>query len=237
MTASERLIVALDMPTVEGAIELVDALDNVSFFKVGWRLYVTGQVGRLLERLKGRNVFLDLKLPADIGNTIANVIEQCLAMNVQFLTLSDSISAAAVDAAKKARKGSATPKFLIVPVLSSMDESDLKPGAGSSVNDYIVSRGAEALGLGCDGLIVSGSAIKACRSRFPAALLVSPGIRPAGSSTDDHKRSVTPGEAIRDGADYLVVGRPIIEAADPRLAAERLVEEIRLAAEAAPRSR
>lgn len=230
MLASERLIVALDVPTVREALELVDRLDNVSFFKIGWQLFITGEVRTLLERLRSKKTFVDLKLPGDIGNTIASVVDQAATMNVQFLTLSDSIPVAAIEAAKRARKGRDTPKFLIVPVLSSMDEGDLKTGGGAGratpVDDYIVTRGGAALRAGCDGLIASGSAIKLCRETFPAALIISPGIRPSGSSSDDHKRHTTPGEAIRLGADYLVVGRPIRTASDPHEAAQRVIDEI-----------
>ena len=230
MLASERLIVALDVPTVREALALVERLDNVSFFKVGWQLFITGEVRALLERLRSKKTFVDLKLPGDIGNTIASVVDQAAAMNVQFLTLSDSIPVTAIEAARRARKGSDTPKFLIVPALSSMDEGDLRTAGGAggatSVDDHIVTRGGAALRAGCDGLIASGSAIGLCREKFPSAIIVSPGIRPSGSSSDDHKRHTTPGEAIRLGADYLVVGRPIRTASDPREAAQHVIDEI-----------
>jgi orotidine-5'-phosphate decarboxylase len=229
-TASERLIVALDVPTVREGLALVERLDNVSFFKVGWQLFMSGDVRVILDRLRSKKTFLDLKMPGEIGNTIAAVVDQCVTMNVQFFTLSDSVPLAAIESAKRARNGSATPKLLIVPVLSSMDETDLRAaaraGEAQSVDDYIVSRASAALRAGCDGLIASGSAIKLCREKFPSALIVSPGIRPSGSSSDDHKRHTTPGEAIRLGADYLVVGRPIRSASDPRDAAERVINEI-----------
>jgi orotidine-5'-phosphate decarboxylase len=230
MRAADRLIVALDVPTIRQALELVDRLDNVSFFKIGWQLFMTGEVRTLIDHLRSKKVFLDLKLPGDIGNTINAAVEVSVEMNVRFLTLSDSMPEAGIRAASQARKQSKQPKLLVVPALSSMDATDLRhtspDGSAVQVDDYIVNRGAAALAAGCDGLIVSGSAIRMCRERFPSAILVSPGIRPTGSTADDHKRHTTPGEAIQLGADYLVVGRPIRHAANPREAAERVIAEI-----------
>jgi orotidine-5'-phosphate decarboxylase len=224
------LIVALDVPTVSEAFALVDALDNVSFFKVGWQLFMTGEVRSLLERLRSKKTFVDLKVPGDIGNTIASVVDQAVALNVQLMTLSDSVPPSAIEAAIRARGAHDTPKFLIVPVLSSMDESDLQRAATAGkyqdVDDYITSRAAAVMRAGCDGVIASGSAIRRCREKLPTAIIVSPGIRPSGSTTDDHKRHTTPGEAIRLGADYLVVGRPIRSAPNPREAAARVIAEI-----------
>jgi orotidine-5'-phosphate decarboxylase len=230
MTAADRLIVALDVPTVDEALALVDRLDNVSFFKIGWQLFMTGEVRRLMERLRSRKIFLDLKVPGDIGNTIGAVVEQCVELNVALMTLSDSVPLAAIAAARRARQHRETPKLLIVPYLSSLDDADLAGTAlgagGTSVNDYIVTRAAAALGAGCDGIIASGQEIALCRQAFPAAIIVSPGIRPSGSTADDHKRHTTPADAIRLGADYLVVGRPIRNAPDPRAAAARVIAEI-----------
>jgi orotidine-5'-phosphate decarboxylase len=226
VTAAERLIVALDVPTVGDALQLVETLDNVAFFKIGWELFLTGETRALVERLGARRTFLDLKIPADIGNTIGAAVEQCVRMQVRLLTLSDSMPRSGIESAVRARGRSATPKFLVVPALSSMDSGDLRQ-TGGTVDDYIVARGSAALEAGCDGLIASGSAIRRCRERFPSALIVSPGIRPAGSTTDDHKRHTTPAEAIRLGADYLVVGRPILNAPSPREAAAAVIAEIR----------
>ena len=116
-----------------------------------------------------------------------------------------------------------------MPFLSSLDAADLPAAAAAGENSLeavIVKRAQAALGAGCDGIIASGDAIQVCRLAFPSTLIVSPGIRPAGSSTDDHKRHTTPAEAIRLGADYLVVGRPIVKAPDPREATRRIIEEI-----------
>jgi orotidine-5'-phosphate decarboxylase len=226
LRGKDRIIVALDVPTVDEALASVERLDNISFFKVGLQLFMTGGLPDLLHALRNKRVFVDLKLPGDISNTIAAVIDACVNMNVELLTLSESMPLPAIRAARAARaaRNSSHPKFLTVPVLSSLDASDLPAGAG--VEAVIVKRAQAALDAGCDGIIASGDAIQVCRRAFPSTLIVSPGIRPSGASTDDHKRHTTPTEAIRLGADYLVIGRPILKAPDPRAAAQRIIEEI-----------
>src|SRR5262245_1086049 len=230
LRGKDRIIVALDVPTVDEALASVERLDNISFFKVGLQLFMTGGLPDLLRALRAKRVFVDLKLPGDISNTIAAVIDACVSMNVELLTLSESMPLPAIRAARAARvaRNSSHPKFLTVPVLSSLDASDLPAGAGgeNGVDAVIVGRARAALDAGCDGIIASGDAIQFCRRAFPSALIVSPGIRPSGASTDDHKRHTTPVEAIRFGADYLVIGRPILKAPDPREAAQRIIEEI-----------
>jgi len=228
----DRLIVPLDVPTRDAALALVEALDGVTdFFKIGWELFVAGEWRPLLEDLRGKQVFLDLKVPADIGNTIARVVQLCAGLGVRFLTLSDSRNLrATVRAAREARSRAEHPRLLAVPYLSSLDQSDLdevagKPGA--RLSDYVLERSRDALDAGCDGLIASGQEIRLLRDRFgERTIIVSPGIRPAGSPAQDHKRVATPAEAIELGADYLVVGRPIREAPDPRAAAQQIVAEI-----------
>jgi orotidine-5'-phosphate decarboxylase len=230
LRGKDRIIVALDVPTVDEALASVERLDNISFFKVGLQLFMTGGLPDLLHALRTKRVFVDLKLPGDISNTIAAVIDACVNMNVELLTLSESMPLPAIRAARAARaaRNSSHPKFLTVPVLSSLDASDLPAGAGgeNGVEAVIVKRAQAALDAGCDGIIASGDAIQVCRRAFPSTLIVSPGIRPSGASTDDHKRHTTPTEAIRLGADYLVIGRPILKAPDPRAAAQRIIEEI-----------
>jgi orotidine-5'-phosphate decarboxylase len=174
---------------------------------------------------------VDLKVPGDISNTIAAVINACVDNNVAFLTLSESMPLPAIAAAKAARtaKGSSDPRLLIVPFLSSLDASDLPATAsgGRDLETYILGRAHAAIEAGCDGVIASGQAIQVCRQAFARpTLVVSPGIRPAGASTDDHKRHTTPAQAITMGADYLVVGRPILKDPDPRGAAQRVIAEI-----------
>lgn len=230
LTGKDRIIVALDVPTVDEALASVERLDNISFFKVGLQLFMTGGLPDLLKALRHRRVFVDLKLPGDISNTIAAVIDACVTMNVELLTLSESMPLPAIRAARAARaaRQSSHPKFLTVPFLSSLDATDLPAGSGggNSLEAVIEKRAQAALDAGCDGIIASGDAIRVCRRAFPTTLIVSPGIRPAGSSTDDHKRHTTPAEAIGLGADYLVIGRPILKAPDPRTAAQRIIEEI-----------
>ena len=237
-SARDRVIVALDVPRVDLALRLVERLDNISFFKIGLQLFVTGGLLELLQALRGKQVFVDLKLPGDIANTISAVVDVCVENRVRFLTLSESMPPPAIAAAKAARdlRHTPNPQLLTVPFLSSLDARDLvsmaRGGAGPvdpdmSLDDFIVTRARAALRAGCDGVIVSGSAIAACRRAFPPpVVIVSPGIRPAGSSADDQKRHTTPGEAIRLGADYLVVGRPIVKDPDPHAAAARVIDEV-----------
>lgn len=234
LTGKDRLIVALDVPTVDEALRVVDQLDNVSFFKIGLQLFITGGLHALLQQLRqkqGKRVFVDLKVPGDISNTITAVVDLCVAMNVTFLTLSESMPRPAIAAAKAARdaRQSVEPKLLTVPYLSSLDAADLPLTATGErdLDTYILSRARGAIEAGCDGLIASGQAIELCRKAFPRpTLIVSPGIRTAGSSHDDHKRFTTPAEAIKLGADYLVVGRPILKDPNPCDAASRVIAEI-----------
>lgn len=228
---------ALDVSTHEQAFELVDKLDNVSFFKVGLQLFLAGDVLGFIQKLQDKRagqggVFVDLKLSGDIGNTITKLVEGCMALNVKFITLVESVPLAitrtTIQAARAARGTARDPRLLMVPLLSSLGADDLRQTrSDGDVNAYIVERGRDMLNVGCDGLIVSGEAIRACRDAFgPTVDIVSPGIRPDWSSSDDHKRHTTPSAAIRMGADYLVVGRPITKARDPRAAAQRVIEEI-----------
>ena len=230
LTGKDRLIVALDVPSVDEALTIVEQLDNVSFFKVGLQLFMTGGLPTLLQALRQKRVFVDLKVPGDISNTISGVVDLCVSMKVTFLTLSESMPPPAIRSARAAREArqSQDPKLLTVPFLSSLDAADL-PSVAAGENDletFILKRAHAAVEAGCDGMIASGQAIQVCRRAFPSTIIVSPGIRPAGASTDDHKRHTTPAEAIRLGADYLVVGRPILKAPDPRGAASRIIDEI-----------
>lgn len=237
LKGAERLIVALDVPTVDRALRVVEQLDNVSFFKIGLQLFVTGGLPTLLQSLRHKRVFVDLKVPGDIGNTIRAVIDLCVEQGVALLTLSESMPLAAIRAAAAARnaRGRSEPRLLTVPFLSSLDASDLAETSDSDdVEAYVLKRAKAALDAGCDGVVASGQAILSCRTAFPRpVLIVSPGIRPSGAPTDDHKRHTTPGEAIRLGADYLVVGRPILQAPDPRRAADLVIREIDAARPAA----
>jgi orotidine-5'-phosphate decarboxylase len=236
LRGQDRLIVALDVPTHDRAFELVDLLDNVGFFKIGLELLLAGDLLRFLQRLQEQKrqdtgVFVDLKLGGDIGNTIASLVRQLQPLNVKFLTLVESVPLAitlnSAKAAREARGAASDPRLLIVPCLSTMDQDDLREsGISTDLDSYIVQRARVMIDGGFDGLIVSGQAIKFCRSAFPTAVIVSPGIRPAWASPNDHKRLTTPREAISLGADYLVVGRPITRASDPRAAAQLIIDEI-----------
>lgn len=234
LPAHQRLIVALDVPSEEEAVGLVERLPNVAFFKLGLEALLSGGMTAICERLaaRGGGIFADLKLGGDIETTIVRMVRVCLQRNIRFLTLVKSsppaITERTLAAGVAARGESAFPRFLMVPLLSSMDEADLPElAAGESVADFIIQKGETLRKQGCDGLIVSGDAIRACRRHFPPDFdLVSPGIRPQGAAADDHKRATTPSQAIAMGADYLVVGRPITQAANPQAAAQEMIEEI-----------
>lgn len=237
LAGKDRLIVALDVSSHSDAMELVKKLDNVSFFKVGLQLLMAGNILGFIERLRNERaqsgqVFIDLKIGGDIRNTITEFMRACMKSSiVKFVTLVETVPTAiildTVKTAKSVRGEAKDPHLLMVPYLSSLDISDLREsGIDSDLNTYIVDRAEMMLKAGCDGLIVSGEAIRLCREKFPGIDIVSPGIRPAWASHDDHKRFTSPSRAIDLGADYLVVGRPVIQNANPREAAQRIIDEI-----------
>jgi orotidine-5'-phosphate decarboxylase len=251
LAGKDRLIVALDVPAIHEAISLVAKLDNVSFFKIGWQLFTeiftaawTSGKSELLTCLQegGRKVFIDLKLPADIGNTIGSMVARFVGTNVKLLTLNEHMPSEIIRTARAARGESEEPKLLMVPYLSSLDaRHDLEQIHGrADFETFLLERAAAAITAGCDGLIASGSeAISTFRQAYPkntGVILVSPGIRPSGSSHHDHKRFTTPAEAITFGADYLVVGRPVLNDSSPRDAAQRIIDEIDGALESLARS-
>lgn len=229
-TARDRLIVALDMPTVEEAQRLVAQLgDAVTFYKVGLELLFAGGL-ELARALKAgrKHVFLDMKL-LDIGNTVERAVANATELGVDFLTVHGhdlKTMQAAV-----AGRGSSKLKLLAVTVLTNLTADDLKQ-QGSSLGpaELVVSRAKLAREAGFDGVIASGQEAGRIREAVgPGFLIVTPGIRLTGSSTDDQQRITTPDNAIKAGADYIVVGRPITQADDPRLAAETFVNHIRAA--------
>ena len=243
LTGRERLIVALDVDSVDRAARVVDELTNVGVFKIGWRLLMAGLRTRgladLWERITGedRAIFVDLKVP-DIGNTVADVVRDLASdPHVRFLTLHENMQLRDIARAREARGPGRTPHLLMVPFVSSLDASDFpriapsEAAGGMTLNEWILQRAGAALEHGCDGVIASGDAIALCRTRWPRdaerhVLIVSPGIRPAGARADDHKRLTTPADAIAAGADYLVVGRPILNAPDRRRAAADIIQEM-----------
>jgi orotidine-5'-phosphate decarboxylase len=232
IAARERLIVALDVDTLTEALQLVGGLGNgVSFYKVGLQLFMAGGLGivkRIVE--EGKKVFLDLKVD-DTPRTVQEAVRNCAIDGVEFFTLQGNADTAR--AARAGRGQRSSPKFLQVTYLSSWDSSDLlehlhiDPGADKlSIDDQVVHRARRILDSGCDGVIASGTSVSRLRREYPNMLIVTPGIRPSGTSSDDHKRSMTPFEAIRAGADYLVVGRPIRSADDPKGTAHNIQQEI-----------
>lgn len=227
----ERVIVALDVPTPKEAIQLVRKLEGeVSFYKVGLELLMAGGMRELLQELvKDNGVFVDLKLPSDIPETVKRVVNVAAEIGVDFITLSNSATPGTVKAAVEGRGTKKKPALLFVSFLSSLDRSDFAQLYGKSPDQFesfLKDRTIEAKEAGADGFIVSGQEIKLLRETYPDALIVSPGIRMAGSSTDDHKRTCEPAQAIRLGADFIVVGRPIRNATDPREAAKRIIGEL-----------
>src|ERR1700733_9428911 len=221
----ERLIVALDLSSVGAAEALVVRLgDAVSFYKIGYQLAYAGGLS-YAQKLAGagKQVFLDLKLH-DIGNTVAQGVKSVARLGATFLTVHayPQTMKAAVDARE------AGLRILAVTVLTSHDDADLAAaGYNMTVTELVARRAAQARDIGVDGLVCSGEEVAKLRPMVGTKLvLVTPGIRPAGSDPAEQKRIATPAAAIAAGADYLVVGRPIIAAADPKAAAEAIVAEI-----------
>jgi orotidine-5'-phosphate decarboxylase len=221
----DRLIVALDLSSVEAAEALIARLgDSVTFYKIGYQFAYAGGLS-LVPKLadRGKKVFVDLKLH-DIGNTVAKGVESIAKLGATFATVHayPQTMKAAVDA-----RGPSL-KILAVTVLTSYDDDDLyAAGYRFGVSDLVEARALQAQALGIDGLVCSGEEATTVRGIIGAQMaLVTPGIRPAGSAVGDQKRVMTPGRAISAGADYLVVGRPVVEASDPKVAAEAIVAEI-----------
>jgi orotidine-5'-phosphate decarboxylase len=222
----DRLIVALDLPAVEQAEAMVARLgDSVTFYKIGYQLGYAGGLA-LVRKLsdQGKKVFLDLKMH-DIGNTVARGVESVAKLGATFLTV--HAYPQTMKAAAEARAGTSL-QILAVTVLTSYDDDDLHAaGYRLSVSDLVEARAQQAQVLGVDGLVCSPEEAAALRKIVGHQMrLVTPGIRPAGAATGDQKRIMTPARAIAAGADYLVVGRPVVEAADPKAAAEAIQAEI-----------
>jgi orotidine-5'-phosphate decarboxylase len=226
----DRLIVALDVPSIEMALSLVTRLGrSVSFYKIGYQLGYAGGLAFAHQLIDdGKQVFLDFKLH-DIGNTVEKGVESVAKMGASFLTV--HAYPQTMQAAVKGR-GASKLKILAVTVLTSYDDNDLADaGYRMKVGELAATRAQQARDLGIDGLVCSPEEAVNLRKIVGGEMaLVTPGIRPAGSATGDQKRIMTPAKAIASGADYLVVGRPITEAADPKAAAEAIVAEIAQAA-------
>jgi orotidine-5'-phosphate decarboxylase len=222
----ERLIVALDTPDVGEARGLVERIaDGANFYKIGMELAYSGGLKLAPElALAGKRVFLDLKLH-DIPNTVERATAQAAKLGAAFLTV--HAYPQTMRAAVAGAKGTGM-RILAVTVLTSYDDADLLDACYRfGVVETVRRRAEQALALGVDGLVASAAEAATARQTVgPGVLIVTPGIRPAGAAAGDQKRVATPAEAIRNGADYLVVGRPITQAPDPRAAAEAVVAEI-----------
>ena len=222
----ERLIFALDVTDAEAARRLVEQLgDAVQFYKIGLELFMAGEYFPLLEWLvaRGKKVFVDLKF-FDVPATVAAAVRQLRNRGVTFTTVHGN---QAIMEAAGAAKGDV--KILGVTVLTSLDRGDLDDlGFGCDVQQLVLSRARRALEAGCDGVVSSGLEAQLLRQYIDARLLVvTPGIRPVENRpSDDQKRVVSVEQALSYGADYIVVGRPIRDAADPRAAAELIQGQI-----------
>lgn len=222
----DRLIVPLDVSSPEAAEAMVARLgDSVTFYKIGYQLAYAGGlplIGKLAG--KGKKVFADLKMH-DIGNTVMRGVESVAKLGATFLTV--HAYPQTMKAAVEGRGGSSL-KILAVTVLTSYNDDDLHAaGYRLGVSELVEARAQQAQVLGIDGLVCSPEEVGALRKIVGHQMsLVTPGIRPAGAPTGDQKRVMTPGRAIAAGADYLVVGRPILEAADPKAAADAIQAEI-----------
>jgi len=228
--AGRRLIVALDVPSVEEAKALIDRLgDSVGVYKIGLELLFSGgfELARELAS-QGRSVFIDAKL-LDIEATVECATAAIARTGAEFLTV-HALDAKTLDAAVRGRASSKL-RLLGVTVLTNLDRDDLKEqGVDRSPKELAVYRAMLAQEAGLDGVVASGEEAAALRQALgPGVLIVTPGIRPKGAESHDQTRSITPAEAVAAGADYIVVGRPITRAPDPRAAALAIVEEIALA--------
>jgi len=229
----DRLIVALDVPSIGEARALIDRLDGVvSFFKLGLWLAFAAGFDNLVEYLlnKGKKIFLDTKM-FDIGETVKQGVARAAERGVTFVTVHGDGDI--VRSAAEGKRGSNL-KILVVPVLTSLDAKGLHElGYRGGIKELIAERARATLAWGCDGIIAAphDNPNEIRRSAGSEGLLVvTPGVRPAGTPLDDHKRAGTPAGAIAAGADYLVVGRPIIRSEDPARAAAAIIENMRSAA-------
>ncbi|MEO3476356.1 orotidine-5'-phosphate decarboxylase [Phaeobacter sp. CAU 1743] len=228
--ADDRLIVAMDVPNAIEGLKLAERLgDAVSFYKIGLGMLTGGGLALANEMKQelGKRIFLDMKL-FDIDATVENAVRGLAQFDLDFLTVHGDPYV--VRAAKEGAAGKDM-KILAVTILTSLDRDDLdgaliKPG---EIRDLVQERAGNAFAAGADGVIASPQEAALIRALPEAAgkLIVTPGVRPAGADLGDQKRVATPASAIADGADHIVVGRPIWKAADPRKAAEDILSELR----------
>lgn len=226
MNARDRLIVGLDVPTLKEAEAIVSTLgDDVSFYKIGYQLLFAGGMSFARELVESeKQVFLDMKL-LDIDNTVASGVENIVRMGVSMLTL--HAYPKAMRAAVKAAAGSKL-TLLGVTVLTSMDDADLREaGYADSAETLVAKRAAQARAAGMGGVVCSPEESARVRDILgPGMAIVTPGIRPAGSDHGDQKRVMTPADALKAGSTHLVVGRPVVKAPDPLIAARAILDEM-----------
>ncbi len=228
--ARERLIVALDVPGAPAAAELVKRLEGTcTWFKVGLELFIAAGPAVIEPLLaQGHSVFLDLKLH-DIPNTVAGAVRSAGSLGVRMLTIHALGGPAMLAAARTALDGLANPpELLAVTVLTSMDKPQLTAiGLHREPSEQVDLLARMGLAAGIRGFVTSPQEVATLRKLTgPEGVLVIPGIRPAGAETGDQKRIATPADALRAGASYLVVGRPITQAANPAEAAHTILEEM-----------
>ncbi len=224
----DRLIVARDVPDADRARKLVEDIgDAASFYKIGLELFMSGGAFGLLDWLgsRGKQVFVDLKF-FDIPATVARAVARLNGSGARFVTVhgNDAMMRAAAEAAEDV-------DVLAVTVLTSLDRGDLDDlGFACDVDQLVLSRARRAVAAGCAGVVASGNEARALRDALGDRLMiVTPGIRPVENREDDQKRMVTVPEAFANGADFIVVGRPVRDAADPAAAAAAIQEQIRAA--------
>lgn len=225
-----RIIVALDVPGREAALAAVDRLSGrVGYFKIGLELFTREGPGLVEEiRDRGEKIFLDLKLH-DIPNTVAGAVRSVCKLGVDMLTVHASGGAAMLEAAAREAVLSEKPLLVLaVTALTSLSEKDMaRFGVNGSMEAWVERLARTACDAGIRGLVASAKEISMLRSNLdPQVQLVIPGIRPAGAATQDQSRTATPYDAIRAGANYLVIGRPVMQAPDPAAAADAITEEI-----------
>ena len=232
--AKDRLILALDVASAEEAVHLLDRVgEAISFVKIGLELYtVAGPEMIKHARLRKKRIFLDLKF-LDIEETVKRATARAAAMGIDFVTVHANRKAlnAALEGRGAVPSDGSGLKLLAVTVLTNFDAADLRDmGIQWSVADLVAARAKLAAEVGFDGVVASGEEPSVIRQRVSQDLLiVTPGIRPSDQGADDHARVSTPTSAISAGADYLVVGRPIRDAPDPKAASERIVLEMQAA--------
>ena len=228
--SDDRLIVALDVPNIIAGMDIVNKLGaTVSFYKIGLGMLTGGGLA-LADELKqehNKRIFLDLKL-FDIGATVEAAVKGIAKYELDFLTVHGD-----PNVVKAAKEGASVSnlKILAVTILTSLDREDLdanlyKPG---NINDLVVERADLAFRAGADGVIASPLESKKIRDLESSEnkLIVTPGVRPKGAEVGDQKRISTPGEAIKNGSNHIVVGRPIIQSANPKMAAHNILAEIK----------